>query len=92
MAGSVAVVPGLFVRGEGGPEGADASRQVTDRVRDGVRDLLKGVEKNRAMIVTPLGSRMTWWTYRISPALMDFFCRLQVREFRKIRRPPGTGS
>jgi len=38
MAGGVAVVPASFIRGEGGSENADAARQVTERVRDGVRD------------------------------------------------------
>jgi hypothetical protein len=61
-------------------------------VQDGVRDLLRGVERNRAMIVSPLSSRMSWWTYRISPPLVDLIARMQVRKFRKIRRSPVPGG
>ncbi len=58
-------------------------------VQDGVRDMLRGVERNRSMIVSPLSSRMSWWTYRMFPPLVDLIARFQVRSFRKIRRPPG---
>jgi len=61
-------------------------------VRDGVRDLLRGVAKNRAMIVCPLSSRIAWWYYRMSPALVDLIARMQVRMFRRDLRSPEKGQ
>jgi short-subunit dehydrogenase len=34
------------------------------------RAILRGVERNREMIVFPLEARLLWWAHRIQPALL----------------------
>lgn len=59
--------------------------QIMD-VKDAVRILLRGVERNEAIIVCPFQSRLTWWLYRLSPSLMDRLLGETVRRFREKRR------
>jgi hypothetical protein len=61
----------------------------TMHVNDAVRALLRGVARNQAIIVCPFDSRMSWWLYRLSPALMDRFLSKAVRQFRE-NRPAAT--
>jgi len=58
----------------------------TMRVEDAVAVMLRGVARNRAVIVGPLRSRVAWWAYRLSPALVDLMCRARVRTFRRHHR------
>ena len=58
-------------------------------VNDAVRALLRGVARNQAIIVCPFDSWMSWWMYRLSPALMDRLLGKAVRQFRE-NRPAAT--
>jgi|YNPNPStandDraft_1061719.scaffolds.fasta_scaffold00872_20 NAD(P)-dependent dehydrogenase (short-subunit alcohol dehydrogenase family) len=55
-------------------------------VNDAVRALLRGVARNQAIIVCPLDARLSWWLYRIAPALMDRLLDKAVRQFRQKHR------
>jgi len=45
--------------------------------------ILKGIARNRAMIVFPFHARFAWWLMRLCPALFDRIGRLQIQAFRK---------
>lgn len=38
-------------------------------------DALRGVARNRPVIVSPLGGKLFWWSDRISPSLCDWWAR-----------------
>jgi NAD(P)-dependent dehydrogenase (short-subunit alcohol dehydrogenase family) len=61
------------------PERPDARLIGVDRAAERI---LKGVERNRAMIVFPLRARLVWWLYRLSPGLLFPLGRKLVRGFR----------
>jgi len=52
-------------------------------VEDAIQALLRGVERNQAIIVCPFNSRMTWWLYRLAPSYMDNQCCKTAQYFRK---------
>ncbi len=52
-------------------------------VKDAVHVLLRGVERNQAIIVCPFQSRVSWWLYRLSPALMDNLIQRGMKKFRQ---------
>ncbi len=45
--------------------------------------ILKGIARNRAMIVFPFHARVAWWLMRLYPPLFDRIGRLQIKVFRK---------
>jgi NAD(P)-dependent dehydrogenase (short-subunit alcohol dehydrogenase family) len=47
--------------------------------------MLKGVKRNRDLIVFPLTARILWWAYRLSPRLLFPIGRMLVRSFRRKR-------
>lgn len=47
--------------------------------------ILKGVRKNKAVIVFPLGARIIWWLYRLCPVLLAPLHRKIMADFRRIR-------
>lgn len=47
--------------------------------------ILKGVERNKAIIIFPFYARLIWWLYRLNPAIFHFLFRKMVRDFRKVR-------
>jgi NAD(P)-dependent dehydrogenase (short-subunit alcohol dehydrogenase family) len=47
--------------------------------------ILKGIARNRAMIVFPFHARVAWWLVRLCPPLFDRISRLQIKLFRKLR-------
>lgn len=49
--------------------------------------ILRGVRKNRALIVFPFHARVLWWMNRVCPALLAPISALSVREWRKLRAP-----
>ena len=52
---------------------------------DCARVILRGVARNQAIIVvTPL-ARLSWWLYRLYPALYDLLVRKMVGDFRALR-------
>ena len=51
-------------------------------VNKAARQILGGVERNRAIIVFPWLARLLWWRYRLSPDLVLPLGRRVVREYR----------
>jgi NAD(P)-dependent dehydrogenase (short-subunit alcohol dehydrogenase family) len=54
--------------------------------------ILRGVERDQAIIVFPLSARLVWWMYRLSPRLLFPIGRKVVRDFRAehgLPTPPG---
>jgi NAD(P)-dependent dehydrogenase (short-subunit alcohol dehydrogenase family) len=49
------------------------------------RKILRGVERNRAIIVFPAYARLFWWLGRISPGLIAPLGRKTVNDFRRTR-------
>ena len=53
------------------------------------RAILKGVRKNKGIIVFPLHAKLAWWTGRLCPCLLAPMGWYMMRRFRKIRRSEG---
>ena len=49
------------------------------------RVILKGVARNRAIIVFPFLARYLWWLHRISPSISDYSARMMNRWNRSLR-------
>lgn len=49
------------------------------------RSILRGVSRNKAMIVFPTHARLLWWCYRCCPGLLEPLLQRTIREFRKLR-------
>ena len=47
--------------------------------------VLRGVARNRAMIVFPLNARIAWWLHRLHPSIMVLIGRYNMKRFRKIK-------
>jgi short-subunit dehydrogenase len=47
--------------------------------------ILRGVERNQAIITTPLFVRVLWWLYRLSPALAAQGGKYMLKDFRQSR-------
>jgi NAD(P)-dependent dehydrogenase (short-subunit alcohol dehydrogenase family) len=56
------------------------------KLDDAVRAMLRGVARNQAIIVCPFESRMSWWIYRLAPALMVKLVCKSVGQFREQHR------
>jgi hypothetical protein len=50
--------------------------------------ILRGVERNRAIIVFPFYARLLWWLYRLNPVILDPINRKMVSAFREFRSEP----
>lgn len=50
---------------------------------DAARAVLRGVERNRAVIVFPFYARLLWWLTRIHPAIAVAINRKTARDFRR---------
>jgi NAD(P)-dependent dehydrogenase (short-subunit alcohol dehydrogenase family) len=57
-------------------------------VAPAAREILKGVDRNKSIIVFPAHARVLWRLQRLNPNSMDMANRSMVRKFRKIRRAP----
>lgn len=53
--------------------------------RTAARKILRGVERNRALIVFPFYARFLWWLARINPKLLAPLSRKTVNDFRRTR-------
>jgi short-subunit dehydrogenase len=53
------------------------------------RRILKGVARNRALIVFPWVARVLWWLYRLSPSLLFPLGRKLVRQYRDKNTAPA---
>ncbi len=47
-----------------------------------VAGMMKGVERNRAIIISPAWQRVFWWTNRLVPSLVPFIWRLVIRRLK----------
>jgi short-subunit dehydrogenase len=47
--------------------------------------ILKGVRKNKALIVFPFVARILWWLYRLHPILLAPIHRKMIADFRRLR-------
>ncbi len=47
--------------------------------------ILKGVRKNKAVIVFPFGARIIWWLYRLHPVFLAPIHRKMMADFRRLR-------
>lgn len=56
-----------------------------DRV---ARSILRGVDRNRAVITTDLPSRLLWGLFRLHPGLLTPLGRAMLRDFRSCRTAP----
>jgi NAD(P)-dependent dehydrogenase (short-subunit alcohol dehydrogenase family) len=52
------------------------------------RDVMRGVLRNRPIIVTPLHARVIWWAYRAAPWLLRWVMGRQLRKTRAAARRP----
>lgn len=48
--------------------------------------ILRGVSRNKAIIIFPFHARATWWLYRIHPGIITPLGRLLIKGFRKFVR------
>jgi NAD(P)-dependent dehydrogenase (short-subunit alcohol dehydrogenase family) len=54
---------------------------------DAARTILRGVERNEAIIVFPFYARLAWWLARINPNILDRFHRKMLANLRAMRKP-----
>jgi NAD(P)-dependent dehydrogenase (short-subunit alcohol dehydrogenase family) len=57
---------------------------------DAAHAIIRGVLRNRAIIVFPFYARMLWWLQRLAPWVLTGFHRQSLARFRKIRKPPPS--
>jgi short-subunit dehydrogenase len=50
---------------------------------DAARAVLRGVERNRAVVVFPFYARLLWWLTRLHPAIAVAINRKTARDFRR---------
>lgn len=50
------------------------------------RLILKGVKKNKSLIVITTHAHVLWWMQRLIPSIVEILCLKPVRDFRKIRK------
>lgn len=48
-----------------------------------IKPMMRGVEKNRAIIVVPRLHKMLWWVYRISPSLIVLFWVAIIKKLKR---------
>ncbi|MBI9073773.1 MAG: SDR family oxidoreductase [Desulfatibacillum sp.] len=78
---------GVLVRST--PE--DALAQVPFKlysVTKAARKIIRGINRNQAVIVFPLHARLLWWITRIHPEVLPFASQWMVRRFRRRYRRP----
>lgn len=59
---------------------------------EAAQKILRGIQKNQAMIVFPGYAKVFWWLYRLHPALLAGMGRRFINDFRKIRHPDNPGG
>jgi len=50
--------------------------------------ILRGVERNRSLVVFPFGYRVVWWLSRLAPGLVQALGGPDMRALRKLRQIP----
>jgi NAD(P)-dependent dehydrogenase (short-subunit alcohol dehydrogenase family) len=61
-------------------------------VEDCARLLLRGVARNRSLIIISWQSRLAWWLYRISPALVQWVVKVGFAKVRALRKSPEPAA
>jgi short-subunit dehydrogenase len=56
------------------------------------RDALRGMERNRPVIIAPIGPWLVWRLYRWTPALIEFLGQKGVANIRKIGAAGASGE
>jgi NAD(P)-dependent dehydrogenase (short-subunit alcohol dehydrogenase family) len=56
------------------------------------RAILRGVRRNRPIIIFPFHARFYWWLHRLLPVFAELLERKAVRDFRALRKDPQKGS
>lgn len=49
------------------------------------KKILRGIRRNKSVLIFPLYAHMAWWLYRFSPGIFQFFLKTIIRDFRKRR-------
>lgn len=57
---------------------------------EAARRILRGVDRNRAIIVFPGYARLAWWLYRLNAALSMPAGRQMIRDLRRLRQHGGA--
>ncbi|MBT4268680.1 MAG: SDR family NAD(P)-dependent oxidoreductase, partial [Deltaproteobacteria bacterium] len=52
---------------------------------EAARKMLKGVAKNKGVIIVPGKAKIFWWLFRLFPGLFDFIGKEGTKKFRKDR-------
>jgi NAD(P)-dependent dehydrogenase (short-subunit alcohol dehydrogenase family) len=70
------------------PEGAvkDLTVVAPMDVQDAARRILKGVARNKALVVFPFSAWLLWWVYRLSPSLLAPVARVMAERYRQAMR------
>ncbi len=53
---------------------------------DAAKSILKGVEKNKGLIIFPFYARLVWWAFRLHPNFLRPNLVKLIKDFRKIRK------
>jgi len=61
-------------------------------VTDCARAILRGVERNKAIITDTALTRLFWWLYRLNPAIMDALMRKGLSDMWALRIEPRKVS
>lgn len=51
--------------------------------KDCVAEMMKGIEKNRAIIISPGNQKIYWWLYRLFPSLIPYTWRKLIEKMKK---------
>jgi len=49
------------------------------------KKILRGVKRNKSVLIFPFYAHITWWLYRFNPGIFQFFLKTIIRDFRKRR-------
>jgi NAD(P)-dependent dehydrogenase (short-subunit alcohol dehydrogenase family) len=55
---------------------------------DAARAILRGIERNEAIIVFPFYARLLWWLTRFNPGALRSFQQRTLTQLRALRQPP----
>ncbi|MEM8965125.1 MAG: SDR family oxidoreductase [Bacteroidota bacterium] len=52
--------------------------------KDCIKPMMRGIEKNRAIIVAPKSQKIYWWVYRLFPSLIPFFWKRIIKKMKEV--------
>jgi NAD(P)-dependent dehydrogenase (short-subunit alcohol dehydrogenase family) len=50
--------------------------------KDSIKSMMRGIEKDRAIIVVPKTQKLYWWAYRLFPGLIPYFWRRMIKKMK----------